>query len=101
MRDCGMVLLASAFFRQTTPETTFVLAKFLAWFLFWDEELDCGKLQFDTAGTNLYREKTLAYLKHCLEPDLYGPPPSSLTGHNSGVFKDIGEALQTGQSDRK
>jgi hypothetical protein len=99
VRKHDMALLIAAFIPDAPLDRTLVFTMVMTWFLFWDDEIDCGNLQFDVEGTREYQKKTIAYLQHCLEPDVYGPAPDSLTGHNSEVFKDAGVALQTGQSD--
>ena len=39
---------------------------------------------------------------HALEPDVYGPAPTSLRDQqNIATFEDVGNALKTGQSDRQ
>jgi hypothetical protein len=65
---------------------------------FWDDEIDCGTLTNDLARTDAYCDAALAFIKHHLQPELNVVPPVAGRLHNSGMWSDIGNAVQEGQS---
>jgi hypothetical protein len=92
-------LFAAYFWPNANADKLVALTKYLNWFVFWDDEIDCGALQFNGEATDRFCSDTLEYLRHCIEPDVYGPATSLLDAHpRYGGFKELGDDLQIGQS---
>ncbi|KAF1944013.1 terpenoid synthase [Clathrospora elynae] len=75
-----------------------VLGELVAWFFFWDDEIDCGILTNDRDKTEAYCDDTLKFIKSCLQPELGGEVPAPGRLHNCGPWEGIGRAMQEGQS---
>ncbi|CAN9211212.1 unnamed protein product [Alternaria alternata] len=83
---------------RVEPEKFIVLGELVAWFFFWDDEIDCGILTDDRDKTEAYCNDTLNFIRYCLQPELDGEVPAPGRLHNCGPWVNMGKAMQEGQS---
>ena len=78
-----------------------ILNSFCLWAFIWDDEIDCGSLTHDCEGrVDAYCDNAIAYIRSVMQPEVGIAPPVHGLFHNSGCFKDIGDAMQIGQTDK-
>ncbi|KAI1118408.1 terpene synthase [Nemania sp. NC0429] len=89
-------LLASAYYPKGDKDKILVLAKFLYWIFFFDDEIDNGgELTDDAEGTRQYCEKANRCIDDCLGPNPNYTPPEGLRGEIS-ILYPILETLRAG-----
>ncbi|PLB53754.1 terpenoid synthase [Aspergillus steynii IBT 23096] len=96
----GFETIAGYFCTGCQSERFLTLAQFMYWLFIWDDEIDCGDLTKDEAGTQNYHRDTIIFLKSCLEPGGLdcSQECATLGKHNSKSFKKIGDRMKDGQS---
>ncbi|KAF2828282.1 terpenoid synthase [Ophiobolus disseminans] len=97
-RKVDSALFAGTFWTAVAKDKFEVLCNLMAWFFFWDDEIDCGSLTNDRERTEAYINDTIAFLKCCLQPELNTSFPIPGRLHNTGPFIGIGKAMLVGQS---
>ncbi|KAF2022454.1 hypothetical protein EK21DRAFT_119754 [Setomelanomma holmii] len=97
-RKVDSALCSASFWTHGPEERFLVLSSVVAWVFFWDDEIDCGMLTNNAAKTDAYCDDTLAFIKHHLQPELDVAAPAAGRLHNSGMWEDIGKAVQKGQT---
>ncbi|USP72987.1 uncharacterized protein yc1106_00261 [Curvularia clavata] len=97
-RRVDAALCAGYFWNHVPSDKFLVLGELVAWFFFWDDEIDCGTLTNDRDKTEAYCDDTLKFIRHCLQPDLGGDVPAPGRLHNCGPWINMGRAMQEGQS---
>jgi hypothetical protein len=102
-RKINSALCTATFWTKIPAERFMKLARWMAWIFFWDDEIDCGLLRYDTAKSNAYIDDSIAFVRYHLLPELNNPPPVPGRLHNCGPWIDLSEAMLVGQSfqDRK
>ncbi|KAI4961420.1 hypothetical protein J4E86_000448 [Alternaria arbusti] len=91
-------LCAGYFWTHVEPDKFVILGELVAWFFFWDDEIDCGTLTDDRDKAEAYCDDTINFIRHCLQPELSGEVPAPGRLHNCGPWVNIGRAMQKGQS---
>ncbi|KAJ5022170.1 isoprenoid synthase domain-containing protein [Bipolaris maydis] len=97
-RKVDNALCAGQFWPRVSSDKFLVLGELVAWFFFWDDEIDCGTLTDDSDKTEAYCDDTLNFIRHCLQPELEGDVPAPGRLHNCGPWVNMGRAMQEGQS---
>lgn len=98
-RKVGAALITGLFWSRCSSENLRILLSLMAWFFFWDDEMDDGgDISENKDKAEAYCNDTTAFIKSCLQPELGIKPPAPGRLHNSGAFVDLGKAMQTGQS---
>ncbi|RMZ68150.1 terpene synthase [Pyrenophora seminiperda CCB06] len=91
-------LCAGQFYTSVETDKLLVLGELVAWFFFWDDEIDCGTLTNDREKTEAYCDDSLNFIRHCLQPERQGDVPVPGRLHNCGPWVSIGKAMNQGQS---
>jgi len=91
-------LCVGHFWTHVPSDRFLILGELVAWFFFWDDEIDCGTLTDDRDKTKAYCDDTLEFIRHCLQPELEGHIPAPGRLHNCGPWVNMGQAMQEGQS---
>ncbi|KAF2125587.1 terpenoid synthase [Dothidotthia symphoricarpi CBS 119687] len=97
-RKVDSAFCAGHFFGRVPTDRFKILGSLVAWFFFWDDEVDCGSLTEDREKAEAYCDDAMTFIRSCLQPNMYNEPPAPGRLHNSGPFVEIGRAMQTGQS---
>ncbi|EOA84163.1 uncharacterized protein SETTUDRAFT_155455 [Exserohilum turcica Et28A] len=97
-RKVDNALCVGYFWNHVAPDKFLIVGELVAWFFFWDDEIDCGSLTEDRDKTEAYCEDTLNFIRHCLQPELEGEVPAPGRLHNCGPWVNMGRAMQEGQS---
>ncbi|KNG47736.1 terpenoid synthase [Stemphylium lycopersici] len=69
-------LCVGHFWTHVPSDRFLILGELVAWFFFWDDEIDCGTLTDDRDKTEAYCDDTLEFIRHCLQPELEGHIPA-------------------------
>ncbi|KAA8618123.1 Pentalenene synthase [Pyrenophora tritici-repentis] len=91
-------LCVGQFYTHVETNKFLILGELVAWFFFWDDEIDCGTLTNDREKTEAYCDDTLNFIRHCLQPEREGDVPAPGRLHNCGPWVSIGKAMNQGQS---
>lgn len=84
---------ASVFWPGISKEKLIILGRWMMWAFFWDDEIDCGLLRHDSSKTQAYVNDSIAFLRHCMQPELnLSPPPPGLL-HNCGPWVSMAGAM--------
>ncbi|KAF2851960.1 terpenoid synthase [Plenodomus tracheiphilus IPT5] len=97
-RKVDSALCSGLFWTNVSPENYAILCSLMAWFFFWDDEMDDGDVTEHKDKAEAYCDDTVAFIKSCLQPEHGITPPAPGRLHNSGAYLEIGKAMQTGQS---
>lgn len=97
-RKVDSAYCAGHFFGRVPTERFKILGSLVAWFFFWDDEVDCGSLVEDSDKAEAYCEDAMNFIRSQVQPNIYNNPPAPGRLHNCGPFVEIGKAMQTGQS---
>ncbi|KAH9882310.1 hypothetical protein J1614_000546 [Plenodomus biglobosus] len=95
-RKVDNALCTGYFFPGVSRDKLFVLGSLIAFFFFWDDEIDCGTLTNDRVKTEAYCDDSIAFIRHHMQPERNIKPPAPGRLHNSGAFVEIGKAMQVG-----
>ncbi|KAH9875880.1 hypothetical protein IAQ61_003345 [Plenodomus lingam] len=95
-RKVDNALCTGYFFPGVSREKLFILGSLIAFFFFWDDEIDCGTLTNDRVKTEAYCDDSIAFIRHHMQPERSIKPPAPGRMHNSGAFVEIGKAMQVG-----
>ncbi|KAJ2993670.1 hypothetical protein NUW58_g1771 [Xylaria curta] len=78
---CNYTLLTAVYYPHCKKDKMLVLAQFLYWIFFWDDEIDNGgELTEDEEGTRLCCRETDRCIDDCLGPNPSYTPPEGLRG---------------------